>query len=466
MDESPSDVNETLKESKEKPGAGSIPLLGSLSTLFFARKKNQWLGDAESRVTRRLGWMPFAAEIFSNTRALVFNLILLLVTFALLGMVGVEIRRDAITLHPVPVPKNLSESGYIPEVVAARIAAELKRVAREAKIIKSRRSFIERQAEVEFQLPGQLVSFRTLVRFVRGLLGSENSEVSIDITENRSSYIAQIRVVGGPYDGSLKIETARTSEKIDNFIAQVGRSVMLLTEPVILASYEFNREAADCRLASRCEHRETMAILNGIVSNPSHPDYAWGLIGQAAVWRRRGQLEEALKTSRKAAEFDSKLAPGYASWGLALNDMRRHAEAIEKYQKAIDLDPKSALAYNNWGNSLQDLKRHSEAIEKYQKAIELDPNHTLAYNNWGNTLIDLKRHSEAIGKIQKAVELDPNYALAYNNWVFALQNLDRYSEAIEKYDKALEIDPNLGLARENREIAVNKLASEAKVRSR
>jgi hypothetical protein len=75
-----------------------------------------------------------------------------------------ELRQTAVTVYPVSIHEALSKRGYTPEVVATLIAAELRRIDREATTMMSRQPITENRSEIDFQLPGQFLSFRTLVR--------------------------------------------------------------------------------------------------------------------------------------------------------------------------------------------------------------------------------------------------------------------------------------------------------------
>jgi tetratricopeptide (TPR) repeat protein len=473
---------------------GVFPFSAILSPLLLS-KKTKWLGDQATDATHRsvLRWMSLCTEFLSTGRTLLFNLILALLVFAFLFMLIGEIKRPAVTLKPVAVPEKLSKSGYTPDVVAARVSAELQRIATEAQTRKPYQNIIADQNQIEFQLPGQFVSFRTFVRFIRALVGIENTEISIDVVEDQSIYLAQIRVAGGAYNGSSMTVTAPNSGQMDAFIRAIGRTAMRAVEPYILANYEISHEEVKCRLMPKCEFKESLAILEDLMKRPSR-DFKWALLGRAYISYTQKRFQEtldfahkaldvdpkfalahttlgnalldlsrpdeAIQAFKRAVELDPKYSHSYNNWGNALLNLKRPDEAIEKYKKAIEANPTDHLPYINWGNALLNLKRPDEAIEKLKKAIELNPTHPLPYNNWGNALIDLQRPDEAIDKYRKALELNPTDPLPYNNWGVALLNLDRPDEAIDKYKKAIELSPTYALAYDNWALALSRMGRE------
>ena len=221
VDQPPGSVRQSEALSK-----GGFPLSAFFAPLLLTAKKPKWLGDHVADLAfcdrNALRRMSLITEFLSTGRTLLFNLILVLVIFAFLLMLFLEVKRRAVTIHPVPVPEKLSKSGYTPEVVAIRVSAELQRIWKESRTLKPRQGIVAQQSQIEFQLPGQLVSFRTLVRFVRALVGIENTEVSIDVVEDHSVYRAQIRVTGGAYDGASRTAMAPSLGKMDDFIREIG----------------------------------------------------------------------------------------------------------------------------------------------------------------------------------------------------------------------------------------------------
>jgi hypothetical protein len=167
-------------------------------------------------------------------------------------------------VYPVSIPEALSKRGYTPEVVTARIAAELRRIDREATTMMSRQPITENRSEIDFQLPGQFLSFRILVRYTRTLLNIQNTEVNIDITEDKKKYIAQIRVLGGRQSGASKAELSPISADIDAFLAAVGRTTMEVSQPYVLATYQIAR----CERAPRCDFADPLSLLNKITRGP------------------------------------------------------------------------------------------------------------------------------------------------------------------------------------------------------
>ena len=125
--------------------------------------------------------------------------------------------------------------------------------------------------------------------------------------------------------------------------------------------------------------------------------------------------------------------------GIALRDLKRHAEALESYGRALKIKPDYAEAFNNRGNAFSDLKRHEEALESYERALKLKPDYAEAFSNRGNALSDLKRHEEALESYERALKIKPDYAQAWYDRGNVLRELKRFEDALESYQHALKI---------------------------
>jgi serine/threonine protein kinase/tetratricopeptide (TPR) repeat protein len=166
------------------------------------------------------------------------------------------------------------------------------------------------------------------------------------------------------------------------------------------------------------------------------------------VWalEKAGELEEALATSRRAVELDSRVAAAHHNLGTALDALGRPVEAEAAYRRAVALDPKGGLAHFGLGNALLKLGRPVEAEAAYRKSIALDPKGTPAHHGLGNALGDLGRPVEAEAAYRESIALDPKGALAHYGLGNALLELGRPVEAEAAYRESIALDPKGALA--------------------
>jgi tetratricopeptide (TPR) repeat protein len=83
-----------------------------------------------------------------------------------------------------------------------------------------------------------------------------------------------------------------------------------------------------------------------------------------------------------------------------------YEEAVEKFKEVLKLDLDNVQIWASWGVALVELKQFEEAAEKFQKAVELLPNFVPALYGWGLALKAQGKEEEAAEKFQKAAEID------------------------------------------------------------
>jgi serine/threonine-protein kinase len=182
---------------------------------------------------------------------------------------------------------------------------------------------------------------------------------------------------------------------------------------------------------------------------PAHTD-----LGDAL--RKAGKLDEAIACHRRALELDARHADAHVNLGRTLDDQGDPAEAAASFRRAIEIDAKSSTAHNSLGTALRSQGMHQEALASYLRALELAPRDGGSHANLGLTLLSLNRVDEAIVSLQRAIDLDPKLAVAHGALAAAFTRQGRLSDAEASLRQALALDPgnatahfNLGTMLEN-----------------
>jgi tetratricopeptide (TPR) repeat protein len=400
------------------------------------------------------------AENLLAVRNVIINFSIIALLFFFLWILIPAVKTISIVVHPIPVPEVLAKRSYSREVFTTRVAAEMARIDREAETVMPRKSIdgVEVKPDILVPVPGQTISFRTIVLFIKEELPQfKDIVVSIDVTADKRNYIAQIRIVGGPYNGSVGKATSSISHSIEDFVDLVAESAMRATAPYVLTSYKLSVAESLSQEALPLELGNCLADYDEILKKPHHTDDKWALLGKSYVLSRLDNNKEAIECCRRAIKIDQKFYHAYFNWGAALDSQGKYREAIEQYEKAVDFNSKFADAHFNWGAALDSQGKYREAIEQYEKAVDIDSRYAEAYFNWGVALDNLGKYREAIEQYEKAVDINPKDAEAYFNWGVALDNLGKYREAIEQYEKAVDIDSRYADAHFNWGIALDNL---------
>ncbi len=386
------------------------------------------------------------------------------------------------------VPTALSERGYTPRVLTARVFDYVREIQafamRDAKArsmgvsvlsgddkthdraVNTQLSYgLEHFSDepLDIEVPETGLSLRSLVQFLQFYLGTGPAYFSGEI----------IQEAGGGFrmtlrrSGQDRFDVSVPDGQIEGQLREAAQYILHHRNPYPLAIWRSKEDPSRCKhLLDQLEQGDDklhwIPNLRGILameedqyeqaivffeqSTQRNAELPVAYLNWGTALLRLGRYEAAIEKFQKAIGVDLKPAKAYHNWGFALMKQKRHREAIEKFKKAIEIDPGYARPHYNWGIVLRKQGQHRWAIEKFKKAIAIDPGYASAYYNWGNALGRLEQYPEAIEKFKKVTEIDPRYAKAYYNWGNALGKLEQYSEAIEKFKTATEIDPDYAKA--------------------
>jgi tetratricopeptide (TPR) repeat protein len=235
----------------------------------------------------------------------------------------------------------------------------------------------------------------------------------------------------------------------------VSVGLIALTVGTVLAWYsarqdrEFQRliAAGDAALA-RDETYGAIEAFSGALALRSDTMLAYLKRGDA--YRRRGELNAALRDLREAAALDPAAPRPVELLGDVNAAMGQHERAAELYLRFTQLDDRSprvlyklALAYYRNGQP-------ADAIAPLQSAVSLDPRFVEAHYLLALCLRDRSDADAALRALARAVELDAAFVPAREELADLHARAGRQREAIEQLEALAALEP----ARPERLIAV------------
>jgi len=160
------------------------------------------------------------------------------------------------------------------------------------------------------------------------------------------------------------------------------------------------------------------------------------------MYRRLEQLEDAIKSGKKALKLDPQFISAHGNIAITYYDLKDYKKAEYHNDVALKIDPNFAPSLNNMGS----ICRHNEdyeAAEKYfRDAIKIAPHFMDPQNNLGEILTRLEQPEEAIKVLDHVLAVNPNYDSAYCNRGTAYLAMGMENEARGNYLKSLSIDEN------------------------
>ncbi len=366
------------------------------------------------------------AERLENVRSLTISSLFILLVVSLAGAVAWELFQSKLLIEPIRVPKELSDKGYTPEVIAQRLLDEIvvihskPGIGDEAMISiamapakNQLRNVTLAFAETDIELPGAGLSLKSAIRYARSVVGLSEPRFGGEITRQDKNLLLRLRMSGGRRAvlGPIRL----TQADLDKLLSQGAQEMMKLIDPIVLASYLYDHDPDKNK-------EDALKLIRYVLAQGPREDHASAYYLKGYILRQEDDLDGAIKNFQNAIALDpnDNLAVyTYMGWALALvakcdsydaNDKCDYADVIDKYEMAIRLDPEYGFAYYNWALALSDMEDYAGAIDKYYKASQLDPDEASIYYNWALALEALGDDPGAAEGYRMAEGIDPkNY---------------------------------------------------------
>jgi cytochrome c-type biogenesis protein CcmH/NrfG len=377
-------------------------------------------------------------------------LLVLTIGFSLLVVRGVLTRQ--LLVPPVETPQSLSERGYTSSFLAERIMSSMRDIAQDADSI-PHDTMTATGAQPDIQIPGQEMSYASMVRFIKSVTKRPDVVVHVGVTELKGStetYIAHVQIEGGPFDSRESIVQFEGHD-LEKFVREIAVKVMRLAEPNILASHLYTQvRKTKCSLA-HCDYNDIVEIYDEVLALPASDQGQWALAGKAWLLTDQGQskAKEAEQQTRDALAVYKDSAVLHASLGRALAQQNRLDDALEALRVGAREKSKTAENLRLLGDVLLHANRNAEALDAFKQANEMNPNSVDNLHDWGEALNSVGRYDEAIEKLSRAIALRPDLAPSYAELGRALDRKGDLRGASRKYAEALQRDPGTLSAHES-----------------
>ena len=219
-----------------------------------------------------------------------------------------------------------------------------------------------------------------------------------------------------------------------------------LTLGVVLAWYAVRQEreyrrliaAGDAALA-RDRTSDAIEAFSGALA--LRGDSMLAHLKRGDTYRRRGELDAALRDLRQAAALDPSAPRAAELLGDVHAALGHHDRAVEQYRTFTQLDDlsprvlyKLGLAHFRTGNAAQ-------AVEPLQRALALDPRLAEAHYLLGMCLREGRDTAGALKAPTRAIELDGAFVAAREELVALLEETGRRRDAIEQLEALAALEP-------------------------
>jgi len=177
-----------------------------------------------------------------------------------------------------------------------------------------------------------------------------------------------------------------------------------------------------------------------------------GYLKRGEAYRRRNELESALRDLRKASELDPLAPAPLELLGDVNAALGRYSRAAERYQKCVGLDDRSPRVLYKLALARYRDGQAASAVAPLRAAIVIDDRFAEAYYLLGLCLRETQHLDEALKALERSVAIAPAMLHAREELGDLYGRLGRRDDRLTQLEALLALDPGpsrevaLGLA--------------------
>lgn len=372
-------------------------------------------------------------EVF---RGLIINS-LILVLLILVIIIGVkELRSTTPIIEPVHIPKDIEAKGYTPEVISVQIKDLLLKMQEEALTSRKMQSVIYDTNQLDIEVPGTNISFKSIIHYLRNFLHIQEIRVNGEIVRsdtNDKDLVFYLRITGKE---NYQIPPVHGSD-LKKLIFDASQEIMHSLNRVIYANHQY--------YVTGNKTKARLAMLN-IISNPDpeKDEEAWGSYFNGIILKDQMHYDEAIANYNEAIKKDPGLIDAYNDLAMVYENMSIPYRQKEILENAIAKKHEFIALYINLAYALLVLDDFQGAMDNCIKACKLDSTFKYSYMCCGNALYLHGNKRMADEKFRQSIEFNPDTAdEIYNAWGLSLLNINKFDDAINKFQQAIKINTKI-----------------------
>lgn len=382
----------------------------------------------------KISFWEQASSIALTIQRVLFGLIGTLVFASFTALIYQTVTTPTVSILPINSPKNVTENGYTPEVLALQLRVKLLSLVQKAGSSKSSAEILTDAKFSNIDVPKTGMSLDMVTSQIRSLFAiSEFWQVSGNLEQTAGAFKLKLVV---EHDGRFDVLEPAATNDIDDVIAASAEYILQTVDPYMLASVYLDSDP------DRSRELADHIILTFPESDPA---IAWAHILKSAIYYNARSPIEALKEADQALLLAPENAVAHLNRGSALLDLRRVEEAIVSLKQSIAINPSDARPHIMLGTALKrpEVGKVDDAISEFRTAVKLSKDNAMAHYALANGLkMRARDREEAIAEFQYSIQLNRNFALAHFGLASILCENKALEEAVQHLRRAVSIEPN------------------------
>jgi tetratricopeptide (TPR) repeat protein len=436
-------------------------------------------------------------------------------TLSLLGILAIlaiaislynEVSGKSIAISDIAVPKNISDEGYSPVVVASRLRDAVETYTQQANAFGQFSSLSLAAEQPTVVLPSLGLPLDALGdtmartfhlggrKRVTGELIASPSDLSLRLRLNDRVIFQGTRRVKPGNDEAAEVDAllaAAVPSLLEEYAPSVEAVHLYAEEKKPELALEKARAVIDAFPPSDDNVPESYLVLGVIFT--ARGEFAAATDAYEAVIRQRpggalaalawsdlgvldadhGKLDDAVNDEEKSEALDGTSARPHIELGVIDLKENKRREAFDENVAAVRLDPLESTPHLNLVVLYDLAGDRDRAMAEAETAVRLDPGNARTHEVLGTISYERGKLSRAAAEFQTAIGLDHRYADAYYNLGAVDFAEGKADPAATAFGEALAIDPRYPNARMSlavlyasvgkRDRAIEQLAAELRI---
>ena len=186
---------------------------------------------------------------------------------------------------------------------------------------------------------------------------------------------------------------------------------------------------------------DNFTAIEAFTSAISHNDDSMAAhLKRGEAYRRRHELDAAMRDLRRAAELDPLAPHPREILGDVNYSMGRYAAAVDRYREYLRLEDRSPRVLYKLALTMVKLGQVSQAVTELNRALNIDERFAEAHYLLGICLREVQRPADSLASLERAVALNPALLQAREELASAYGRLERYQEQNRQLEVLAALD--------------------------
>jgi tetratricopeptide (TPR) repeat protein len=361
----------------------------------------------------------------------------LVILFALVRYIFLELRKDNYAIQSFQVPKHLEESGLTGTVLAQKIMDEVA-IIKNSTTIKSDSVKFDAalKPDIDMSVMGIGFSLETVFYYARRIMGKKERSVSGDLTHIGNEMELTLRFSDAPkirvtnYEVNLPVE-----KRVKKLMGGAAEKILRWSDPYRLATFYYTKNRDE----------ESLNVARMMLKKRPN-DHKWAYLAWGNLLRKQKDYGGAVEKYKKAIEIDPNFIAPLRNVAWSYYSDKNYKKALPYFEKLVAMETEPDKLASIWEGAAACYfyqKNNKKTAEAYEKSIQTDPKNLDRYVNYAGFKLSVQKDTAGAMKLlDQAQKSVPESAETYMILATMTYLKKDMKKVLSLVNKALEMDPD------------------------